>query len=321
MGFFDAVSSAASGVWNKAKEVVHDVEVKVGIIPDTPPPAPPPKIDTAGAAKAGPVAYNLSDATQRKALIEASGQVNDVSRKAGNENDVCAGAALTNAVVMDCKSPADCARNADAIQHTADKMNAWRYLPPGVDPQKAKDAVQHLRAGSLTQEDAQYLQQVNYAIARSAQGTGNPGQTQGISSGSMYATVGMLRAEGAFTNSEPTFHEANLSNGSAHWTVSSGGFHANSYLEGGPAGKGAMNVGTPAGVKMSRGNPKGQAEIAVKNGAAPDVDMVWRGGTTNSANRVDMNPTDFKASDGADTVRVLRGVAGNLGSPETVDLQ
>jgi hypothetical protein len=208
---------------------------------------------------------NVTDPTQREKLIGHSSQVNALSEAAGNGQSICAGAALTNAMLMDCKTPEDCKRNAQALMKMADKSGAWNHLPPGVKVEDVQKALDNLEKGKLSPSDAQNLQQLMYTVARRVQGGDNPL----INSGGMAATVAMLHQEGAFKNSSPAFHESSLPGGGNHWTATVDGKHANSM----PA---KVSEFTPSGMALDGKNPTWRAEVRLDNGPPARVHAAWR---------------------------------------------
>ena len=229
-----------------------------------------------GAGGAG-AAVDVTDAAQRERLIQGSSQINPLSQRVGNSQDVCAGAALTNGILMDCHSAADCQRNANALRNAADKYGGFDNLSDA-ERERADQAIDHLQSGHVSPQDAQYLHQVMYGIAQGVQGNVPGG---GVSAAGMLGAVSVLRAEGAFGASNPNFHLANLPNGVAHWTVSSGGTFANSLpanLRSGPA---QVSHSEPPETQMLAGNARWQGTVSAD--ADGHVTGTWRQGSGSAA--------------------------------------
>jgi hypothetical protein len=209
---------------------------------------------------------SVTDPAQRQKLIEGSPQVNKLSQELGNSQSVCAGAAMTNAILMDCKSPEDAKRNADAIQKLADNMKAWDHLPDGLDQGKVQEAIDNLGKGKLSPENAQHLQQLLYSMAQQVQGGSKDGLVDPTGMGTM---VGLLQGAGAFKSSSPQFHETALPGGGNHWTVTVDGQHANSE----PA---KVGQGPPDEMVLDSQNPKARAGINLSQGPPPSTEVLWR---------------------------------------------
>ncbi len=198
-------------------------------------------------------------------LIERSSQINPISRKAGNADTSCAGAAMVNGLVLGSKTPADAKANADALRASAKQLGV---------PVKAEEeaALQHMAKGSMSANDMSHLQQLSQRLVKpddDARGLATPGE--------LMKAVTLVRANGGFKGSQSVeFHNARLMppGGENHWTVSVDGQHASS-----------LNRYGYHGAAVSNGAPWDQTRNAENDG--------WRGGVLL---RNDANPPSLEMS-------------------------
>lgn len=171
----------------------------------------------------------LSDARQRTELATTASQVNDISVTAGNEGDICGGAALMNALVLGSATPEAARANAAALRQAADTHQAYRALPPGTRP-GIDAALGHLAQGTLSENDLNALQQLGYALGRSVDETvlKDPKATPGLNPAQMGAVVAQLKANGAQLDESTRFVELKGARDTAgHWVVQTNGALAN----------------------------------------------------------------------------------------------
>jgi hypothetical protein len=178
-----------------------------------------------GTKAAPPVLLNdLSVAAQRQRVARLP-QSNGVSKGVGNEGSICAGAALTNAVMLSSGNPAAAKANAAALTQAASL--AGMSGDPGV-----KTALDHLATGRVSDTDAFQLQQVLYNFA----GKFEPGAGAGVTTLGMASAVGQLKEFGA--QLDPSLRLALIQNPDtdAHWVTTQGGAIYNSMPSNGVGG-------------------------------------------------------------------------------------
>ena len=174
-------------------------------------------------------AVDLNDARQRAALAQRTSQVNEVSVTAGNAGDVCGGAAVVNAVVLNSGSPAAAKANADALRTVATQFGAWDA--PGVDRAKAGAALDHLAAGKVSEADLHHLQQLAYAAGRALDPAerNDPTRTPGLNAGHLAGVLSQLQLAGARLSPDTRLIEVKgAGDDTGHWVAQAGGVLANS---------------------------------------------------------------------------------------------
>ncbi|MHB8879676.1 MAG: hypothetical protein ACYC8T_38800, partial [Myxococcaceae bacterium] len=193
----------------------------------------------APAAPAKPVAPPMTEETprdlanekQRIDLATTTSQVNDVSVLAGNQNDVCAGAALVNAMVLNSATPDAASANAAALRKAADRYGGWSALPPSVDKDQVKSALDHFAAGKASEVDLHYLQQLAYATGRAfdPDEKRDPELNPGLNAGQVGGLATQLKSDGALLGDDSRFVQLKgVDDTSGHWVVQSGKVIANS---------------------------------------------------------------------------------------------
>lgn len=203
----------------------------------------------------------------KKQLIENSSQVNPISQKAGNAQEVCGGASIANALVMSSNTPEQAKANAGALRAAAKNVTGL------TDAQDR--ALTNMEKGTMSPTDLQHLQQLSYGLVKS-QGQGE----KLANAGEMGMAVSLLKANGAFPGAQMVeFHNARLPPpGQAnHWTVTVDGNHANSLD---PQGNQGASFGpqTPENVQMQASNKnwRGGVMLLHVTGTEPTVDVNYR---------------------------------------------
>ena len=172
----------------------------------------------------------MSDAKQRTALATKTSQVNEVSVDAGNFGDICAGAAVVNAMVLNSATPEAAKANAAALQKTADAHNSWAALPGSVTRKDVEGALAHLATGKPSERDLQHLQQLAYVTGRTLEIRQR--DTPPLAAGTNPAQLGALATElqfnGAQLGDSRFVQVKGAADATGHWVVESGRVLANS---------------------------------------------------------------------------------------------
>jgi len=201
------------------------------------------------AEREGPIAPNQkinitgpAGARDRAALIREANQNNPVSRQNGNQKDICSGAALANAIIMDSKTPDAAKKNGESIEKTYGQMlEKNKDMKPLSNEEQ--EALKNLKSGNMSPKDVQHLQQVMYRMNQKA--PGHDPKDKGATALDLGNTVTMLKSNGGFAGgSHVTFHNNLSGKQGLHWTTTVDGVHADSSPE---KGKMASVIGTPSG--------------------------------------------------------------------------
>lgn len=233
---------------------------------------PPPDTFGAGAVGNKPAAsptqsVNFLTPEGKKQLIESSSQVNPISQKAGNSNEICGGASVANALVMSSSTPEQAKANAQALRAAAKNV-------AGLSPEQDR-ALANMEKGTMSPTDLQHLQQLSHRLVKS--------QNQGeklANAGEMGMAVALLKANGAFQGAQSVeFHNARLPppGQSNHWSVSVDGAYANSLDPQGNKGASLGNQ-TPANVQLQASNRDWRGGVLLLNvtGTEPTIDVMYR---------------------------------------------
>lgn len=211
---------------------------------------------------------NINTPEGRKQLISDTSQVNEVSKKAGNDQTICGGASVANALVLASDTPAKAKANSDALRASASKL-------AGISA--AEDtALKNMAKGQMSTTDLAHLQQLSQKLVKSS----NQGEPL-ANAGEMATAVTLLKANGGFPGPTPQtveFHNTRLPPpGEAnHWTVSVDGQHANSLTSKGYKGASVTN-GAPPEAKMAASNEKWRGGVMLQNyHNPPTIDLSYR---------------------------------------------
>src|SRR5262245_22744849 len=107
---------------------------------------------------------DITDPEMKNQMLRSAPQVNDISKKAGNANDICGGAALTNGLILSSKTPEQAQANAKAVRDLAntyveaDKANKSNK-PFTIKPEEDA-ALKHMESGKMSPTDVQNMQQL-----------------------------------------------------------------------------------------------------------------------------------------------------------------
>lgn len=214
---------------------------------------------------------SLADKDMRNQMLRGAPQVNEVSKKAGNGGDICAGAAMSSAVIMTSDTPEKAAANAKAVRDLANDVtkNDDPKTKPFIKPEE-EAALKRMEGGTMSSTDAMHMQQLMYRLeGRMPSMTLNP-EGKGRSPGQVGSMAAMLKQRGGLPGPEDvTFHQngtrdaaGNL--GNDHWTVTVGRTHVNSDARG---NKSTVTGGPPP--ELARSNPDWRSDISVYNSDPP----------------------------------------------------
>lgn len=160
---------------------------------------------------------DLNDPQERAMLLADAGQVNPLSQLTGNEGDICAGAAVVNAMLL---NPSGAKANAAALEKAGTALGAFK---PPVNEKETRAALGHLAEGKLNPYDVQHLQQLAYSMMRSVEGgDGKAGTNPAV----LGAVLSQLASAGA--QLPGTRFTQIRGNGTGHWLVEANGTFANS---------------------------------------------------------------------------------------------
>lgn len=163
--------------------------------------------------------FNLDDAVDRRMLIDACPQRNAISAAAKNGDRICAGAALTNALLLTGDTADNRAANAAALASVAKSLDV--QLPKSVKQADVDAALKSYASGSISPKDVQLLQQLTYAMARSIQ----KGDDTGTNAPAMGILINQLANAGArFQGAELVMTAGK----NAHWLAVADGVVADS---------------------------------------------------------------------------------------------
>ena len=107
---------------------------------------------------------DITDPDMKNQMLRSAPQVNDISRREGNSNDICGGAALTNGLILSSKTPEQAQANAKAVRELAnsyveaDKANKSNK-PFTIKPEEDA-ALKHMEAGEMSPADTENMQQL-----------------------------------------------------------------------------------------------------------------------------------------------------------------
>jgi hypothetical protein len=242
--------------------------------------------DMAPIGKNQPV--NIHDKDMRNQLMRSAPQVNDVSRKAGNDGSICGGAATTNALIMSSKTPEQAQANAKAVRNLANS-----YQPPvSIKPEEEK-ALKGLESGKMSPTDVQHMQQLMDRVGKRMPLAGQNPSGMGLSTTQMACMMTKLSAHGAFQGADVKMHCTSLPNGVDHWTVSTDGIYANSAHGDPNYDKAMVHGGTPSGVQ--KGSNTWKNELILANSENPPrVYAQFKQGNENSYREAVFNTAEHK---------------------------
>jgi len=213
----------------------------------------------------GPIAPNqkvdITNQDLRNQLVRNAPQVNDISKKAGNANDICGGAATTNALILSSKTPEQAQKNSKAVRDLANSYDPAVKIKPEEDA-----ALKGLAEGKMSPVDTQNMQQLMDRIGhRQPQLQSNPSGL-GLSTSQIASMTTKLSAHGAFEGAAVKMHCNTLPTGADHWTVTVDRTFANS-AGGSKYDKSQVYGGPPS--EVQKGNSQWQNEIILDNSEKP----------------------------------------------------
>jgi hypothetical protein len=242
---------------------------------------------------------DITDPEMRNQMMRSAPQVNEISKKAGNENDICGGAAMTNALIMSSKTPEQAKANAQAVRDLAnsftkvDKEN--KSKTPFAMSAQEQQALKNMESGKMSPNDTMHMQQLMYRIGQRMPLAGSNPSGAGLSTTQIACAMTKLKANGAFPgNSDVRMHCTTLPTGADHWTVSVDRIHANS-AGGKDYNKSLVTGGPPP--EVQKGSDKWQNEIIIDNNAepAPKVYAQFKQpGDTNQYREATFDPNQHK---------------------------
>ena len=214
---------------------------------------------------------DITDPDMKNQMLRSAPQVNDISKREGNSNDICGGAALTNGLILSSKTPEQAQANAKAVRELAnsyveaDKANKSNK-PFTIKPEEDA-ALKHMEAGKMSPADTENMQQLMDRIGhRQPQLMSNPSGL-GLSTSQVAGTMTRLSALGAFKGSDVKLQCNTLPTGFDHWTVSVDRTWANSASGAPDYNKSVVHGGPPS--ETQKGNPNWQNEIILANSETP----------------------------------------------------
>ena len=210
---------------------------------------------------------DINDPTYRTALLRNSPQVNDISKKAGNDGDICGGAATTNALILSGKTQDQRKDNANAVRGLAKS-----YDPPIQIKPEEEAALKDLETGHMSPNDVSNMQQLMDRVGHRMPLAGSNPSGTGLSTTQVACMMTKLSSQGAFKGSDVKLNCNTLQTGQPnppdHWTVTVDGTFANS-ASGAPKFDKALvyGGGTPSELQKSGGS--WQNEIILSNSENP----------------------------------------------------
>ncbi len=214
---------------------------------------------------------DMSNRDMRNHLMRSTSQVNDVSKKENNQNVICGGAAMTNALIMTSDTPAKGKANADAVRSMTNDFST-----DGKPFRKPEEdlALKHMEQGKMSPTDVAHMQQLMYRTEQRMPRMVNDPSANGTSTAQVGCAAAMLKARGGLPGpNDVTFHQTKTSGPMNHWTVSSDGVHANSQA--GANNDKSVVTGGP-GREFQKGDPNWQNEITVHNDSPSSVSTQFR---------------------------------------------
>jgi hypothetical protein len=210
---------------------------------------------------------DINDPTYRTALLRNSPQVNDISKKAGNDGDICGGAATTNALILSGKSPEQRKDNANSVRNLAKS-----YDPPVQIKPEEEAALKGLETGHMSPNDVANMQQLMDRVGHRMPLAGSNPSGMGLSTTQVACMMTKLSAHGAFKGSDVKMNCNTLQTGQPnppdHWTVTVDGTFANSAA-GAPKFDKALVYGGGTPSELQKGGGSWQNEIILSNSEHP----------------------------------------------------
>lgn len=204
---------------------------------------------------------DITNQDLRNQLVRNAPQVNDISKKAGNENDICGGAAATNALILSSKTKEQAGANAKAVRDLANSYDPKVKIKPEEDA-----ALKGLADGKMSPVDTQNMQQLMDRIGHRQPQLGSNPSGLGLSTTQVASMTTKLSAFGAFGGASVKMHCNTLPTGADHWTVTVDRTFANS-AGGSRYDKSQVYGGPPS--EVQKGNSNWQNEIILNNSEKP----------------------------------------------------
>jgi hypothetical protein len=198
----------------------------------------------------------------RNQLLRNAPQVNEISKKAGNDGSICGGAATTNALILSSKTPELAKENAKAVRDLANS-----YEPPIKVKPEEESALKRLESGKMSPTDVQHMQQLMDRVGHRMPLAGSNPSGMGLSTTQVACMMTKLSAHGAFKGADVKMHCNTLPNGNDHWTVTVDRTFANSAWGDPHYDKSLVHGGPPADVQ--KGSNTWQNEIILANSETP----------------------------------------------------
>jgi hypothetical protein len=232
---------------------------------------------------------DISSPEAKNNLIRNSPQVNDISKKAGNDGDICGGSATTNALILSGKTPEQAKANADAVRNLAKS-----YDPPiQIKPDEEK-ALKGLETSKMSPNDVANMQQLMDRVGHRMPLAGSNPSGGGLSTTQVAAMTTKLSAHGAFKGSDLKMHCNTLPNGMDHWTVTVDRTFANSASGPPKYDKSLVHGGPPP--ELQKGRETWQNEIILNNLSDPPkvITQFKQGDDKNAYREATFNTAEHK---------------------------
>jgi hypothetical protein len=234
-------------------------------------------------------AVDLRNPETRNQLIRNTPQVNDISKKAGNDGSICGGSATTNALILSGKTPEQAQANAESVRKLAKS-----YDPPiQIKPEEEK-ALKGLETGKMSPNDVSNMQQLMDRVGHRMPLAGSNPSGMGLSTTQVAAMMTKLSAHGAFKGSDVKMHCNSLPNGNDHWTVTVDRTFANSASGPPNYDKSLVHGGPPP--ELQKGRETWKNEIILDNLSDPPkvIAQFKQGNDQNEYRQATFNTAEHK---------------------------
>ena len=235
-------------------------------------------------------AVDITNPEMKTHLLRNSPQVNEVSKKEGNDGSICGGAAMTNALIMSSKTPEEAKANAKAVRDLTKTFYEFKMKP------EEETALKHMENGKMSPKDVEHMQQLMDKVGKRMPLAGANPSGMGLSTTQIACAMTKLSAHGAFKGSDVKMHCSTLPSTppTDHWTVSVDGKFANSASGPPKFDKSIVHGGTPSDVQKSSNT--WQNEIQLNNSETPPkvIAQFKQPGDTNSYRQATFNTAEHK---------------------------
>jgi hypothetical protein len=205
---------------------------------------------------------DIHNPESRNQLLRSAPQVNDISKKAGNDGSICGGAATTNALILSSKTPEQAKANAKAVRDLAKSYDPAIQVKP-----EEEAALKRLESGKMSPTDVQHMQQLMDRVGHRMPLAGSNPSGMGLSTTQVACMMTKLSAHGAFQGADVKMHCNALQNGNDHWTVTVDRTFANSAHGHPDYDKSLVHGGPPP--ELQKGREGWRNEIILANSETP----------------------------------------------------